>query len=264
MAKTLIIPGANYSSNALDTVIINTPISCTGISLNQSTLDVNYGSSSSLVATPTPSNTTDGITWSSSDLSVATVENGVVNGIGIGTATITAQCGSYSATCIITVTVVWTNVVGARLAGVTSYSGGGGVGYFDANAINGSMVSSVGTKNIGAMSGDTNTYYPYKIPNGAKRIKITKNASATTLSIFRIQFYSTTTASTTSSERAQLVDDNRSATFTDNVFIGVIPQYDGYPTIDGVAITFGLPSGSTFSSSDFNNITVEFLPEETT
>lgn len=264
MAKTLVITGADFSTNALDTIVIETPIPCTGISLDKSTLSLSYGASESLTATPTPSNTTDSVSWSSSNPSVATVANGSVSAVGIGTATITAQCGSYSATCTVTVALAWTDVAGVRLSGVTSYSGGGGVGYMDANPINGAMVSSVGTLNIGSVSGDTNIYYPYKIPDGAKRIKITKNATATTLSIFRIQYYSTTTTSTASAETAQLVDDNRSAAFTDNVYIGTIPQHNGYPTIDGIAIAFGLPSGSTFAESDFANITVEFLPEEST
>lgn len=265
MAKTLVIAGVNYSENALDTVTINTPVPCTGISLDEGTLNVNYGSSDSLTVTLTPSNTTDSVVWTSSDTSVATVENGIISGVGVGTATITAQCGSHSATCTVTVTLAWTNVAGAGLAGVTTYSGGGGVGYLDASTRRGSMVSSVGALNIGPTTGEAaSPYYPYKIPNGAKRIKISRNPTATSLSIFRIQYYSTTTAATTANYRAQLVEDNRSASFTDNVFIDTIPQYTGYPTIDGIAISFEFSGGSTFSSSDFNNITVEFLPEEET
>lgn len=47
------------------------------------------------------------ISWSSSDTNVATVsEDGLVTGVSVGTATITASCGGISATCEVTVTEV--------------------------------------------------------------------------------------------------------------------------------------------------------------
>ena len=44
----------------------------------------------------TPSNTTDDMTWESSDPNVATVSNGVVTAVGKGTATITVKSGNFS------------------------------------------------------------------------------------------------------------------------------------------------------------------------
>ncbi len=44
------------------------------------------------------------IVWSSSDPTIATVENGVISGIVEGTATITAKAGNATATCVVTVT----------------------------------------------------------------------------------------------------------------------------------------------------------------
>ena len=102
MAKTLIIKGANYATNKLDTVAFEL-IPCTGVSLSDSTLSFNSLTSSTLTATLTPANTTDTLTWASSDTDVATVANGVVTAVGIGTATITATCGEQSATCSVTV-----------------------------------------------------------------------------------------------------------------------------------------------------------------
>lgn len=51
----------------------------------------------------TPSNTTDDITWETSDPSVATVSNGVVTAVGKGTATITVKSGNFSDTVGVTV-----------------------------------------------------------------------------------------------------------------------------------------------------------------
>lgn len=57
-----------------------------------------------LTATVTPANSTDLVTWSSSDTSVATVSGGKVTALKEGTATITATAGSQSKSCTVTVT----------------------------------------------------------------------------------------------------------------------------------------------------------------
>ena len=58
-----------------------------------------------LIANVTPANTTDHIEWSSSDESIAVVnENGIVSALNAGETIITAKCGNVEATCRITVT----------------------------------------------------------------------------------------------------------------------------------------------------------------
>lgn len=79
----------------------------TGISLNKSTTSIAKNATETLTATLTPTNTTyDEVTWTSSDESVATVEDGVVTGVAAGTAVITAitERGGYTASCTVTVT----------------------------------------------------------------------------------------------------------------------------------------------------------------
>ena len=79
----------------------------TGVALDKTTASIYVGNTTTLVATVTPTNATiDGITWSSDDESVATVdESGVVTGVAAGTATITAttENGGFAATCTVTV-----------------------------------------------------------------------------------------------------------------------------------------------------------------
>ena len=80
-----------------------------GISLNTSTISfTKWGETFQLTATVTPSDTTDELTWSSSDQSVATVSSdGVVTSNGVGNTTITAQCGDYSASCSVSSVVIF-------------------------------------------------------------------------------------------------------------------------------------------------------------
>ncbi len=79
-------------------------VSVTGISLNKTSTSVTAGSTETLTVTVTPDNATDKtVTWTSSDTSVATVSDGTVTGVAVGTATITATAGDCSATCEITV-----------------------------------------------------------------------------------------------------------------------------------------------------------------
>ena len=79
-------------------------LSCTSITLDQTNVELTANNKTvTLVATVEPSNTTDNIIWVSSATEVATVSNGVVTAKFNGSTTITASCGSQSATCNITV-----------------------------------------------------------------------------------------------------------------------------------------------------------------
>jgi uncharacterized protein YjdB len=73
--------------------------------MSEVSVNLSEGESKTLMLTITPSDATDKtIAWSSSDDGVATVRNGVVQGISPGTATITAKVSNgKSATCIVTV-----------------------------------------------------------------------------------------------------------------------------------------------------------------
>jgi uncharacterized protein YjdB len=102
------ISTVDSSKRAACTVTVsNTLVPVTGISLNQSTLNLGIGGRNTLIVIYTPSNTTQtGVTWTSSNESVATVSNGEVTGISNGTATITATStanSSKKATCTVTV-----------------------------------------------------------------------------------------------------------------------------------------------------------------
>lgn len=81
-------------------------IPVTSINISQATAELKVNGTVTLTATVLPENTTDDkkVTWSSSDEAIATVDaNGKVTAKAIGEATITATCGSVTATCAVTV-----------------------------------------------------------------------------------------------------------------------------------------------------------------
>ncbi|MCR5587645.1 MAG: cellulase family glycosylhydrolase, partial [Lachnospiraceae bacterium] len=76
----------------------------TGLSLNKTSLTVKIGETETLVASLTPSTSTDTITWVSSDPTVATVIDGLVTPVKAGTCTVTAKTANgNTATCSVTI-----------------------------------------------------------------------------------------------------------------------------------------------------------------
>ena len=78
-------------------------VPCTGITLSANNLSFTTTDTQTLTATVEPTNTSDVVTWSVSPTGVVTVDNGVVTPVTNGNCTITATCGSQSATCNVTV-----------------------------------------------------------------------------------------------------------------------------------------------------------------
>lgn len=91
----------------VDTVTVKaSTVAVTDVTLDKSelSLDLKNNTTGTLTATVVPSNATDKtVTWSSSNDSVATVDNGVVTAVAVGEATITAKAGDQTATCAVTV-----------------------------------------------------------------------------------------------------------------------------------------------------------------
>ncbi len=78
-------------------------VEVSGITIDQQTAEVEVESSLTLEATLQPDGADGSIQWSSSDPSVAPVNEGVVTGLKKGSATIVASYGVYSASCEVTV-----------------------------------------------------------------------------------------------------------------------------------------------------------------
>ena len=98
---------AGVNLGTLPEIVLNVkpaPVPATGVTLDKETAQLRVTEKVTLVATLTPENTTDKAAWTSSDETIATVENGVVTGKTSGTVTITVTVGEFSDSCVITVT----------------------------------------------------------------------------------------------------------------------------------------------------------------
>lgn len=99
---TITAKSGTCSAECEVTVSVNTE----SITLDKTTLSLSVGETAQLTATVKPDDATDKtVAWSSSDESVAKVDNGKVTALKSGKATVTAECGGRTAECAITVTV---------------------------------------------------------------------------------------------------------------------------------------------------------------
>ena len=93
-------------SAELETTTLASSIPVTGISLNKNSTTIKEGTTETLTATVMPENATNkNVTWTSSNVNIVKVNNGVLTAIAEGTATITAttEDGGKTATCQVTI-----------------------------------------------------------------------------------------------------------------------------------------------------------------
>lgn len=109
MSKTLVIKSGNFNTNKLTTVTFSGggSVPCTGIEFSKSSFSLTNYTPVAIEYTLTPSNTTDVVSWASSDTDVVTVSNGTITAVGLGTATITATCGTQTATASVAVSLAY-------------------------------------------------------------------------------------------------------------------------------------------------------------
>lgn len=273
MAKALVIKGADFFENRVTTVqFIDIP--CTGVSLNKSTTSIVESLTEVLTATKIPANTTDAIIWTSSNQSVATVNGGEVSAVSEGTATITATCGEFSASCVVTVTTpvlfAYGKFVNAAVSGSTfngyatlsNYSGNRavGIGY----SIGGQYPALGDSSYSGADRFDE--MYPYPIPEGATKIKVTCPDFGIVFTFFN-STQSAPIPSSTEVRLAALVLDGEVlkgntpwsiSSWTYNTRTIAIPDIPG---IDSFIVSLATDNTSAYENFDPSNVTIEFLSD---
>ena len=108
-SATITVTTADGGKTAACTVTVTepaAPVAVTGVTLNKNNTTIYTGRTETLTATIQPADATNkAVTWTSDNTGVATVNNGVVTGVSVGSATITAKTadGGFTATCTVTV-----------------------------------------------------------------------------------------------------------------------------------------------------------------
>ena len=214
MGLALVIKNADFQTNKLDTVTFIDNVPCTGITLNQSTLSLNTTDEPvTLIAAPTPSDTTDSIRWSSSNTSVATAQNGVITPIAEGAATITATCGGYSATCLVNVAFIFEYVLVSGYD-IAKASSTGSWAYVEKKTGNTTYYILAGDNSDTTVNPvpydetiDTSPYrfVPLQIPSGVEKIILTSTYAMLT----RFEWFDSTRKETYSNYGAYLVEGLR-------------------------------------------------------
>ena len=106
VGKAIVTARSGDKSDFITVTVVSKTITVTGVALNKPTVTIEVGESESLTASVTPANATNqNVTWTSSDVKVATVEDGKVSGIKAGSAviTVTTEDGGKTASCMISV-----------------------------------------------------------------------------------------------------------------------------------------------------------------
>lgn len=251
MATTLVIKNANFASNKVDSVVFgDNP--CTGVELSESSASLNsIGASITLTATLTPVDTSDVLQWSSSNDAVATVADGVVTATGIGSATITATCGNYSANCSISVSAVfdpyWT--VGYQVYSTQTTNPVSN--YINSVALTSGLCagSLTGTYPVRGLSSPA--VYPYKIPNNVTKISVEATG-------YYIGIAWSNLSQTEYGNYAIGLGGNQASSSQgyQNSYV-----YDVPSGVDSFVLTVRHINGTTASASDVSDVTVTFLVE---
>ena len=116
--------------------VIDSTVHVTSVSLSSSSESLLVGGNVTLYETVLPNNATDkSVNWSSSNTNVATVNDGVVTAVGIGSATITVTTvdGNKTATCAINVTTPVSNTFNLYTGEITE---GDYIIYYNGRAMN--------------------------------------------------------------------------------------------------------------------------------
>ena len=172
-AGTATITASADGKSASCTVIVQPLIiNVSGVSLSNSSLSLNVGSTSTLSATVTPSNATNKtVSWSSSNPSVATVNNGTVTAKSAGTATITATADGKSASCTVTVLGKY----------ILTYDATGG-------SVNPSSKELTSGTAYGTLPTPTRDYYSftgwYTSPNGGSQVSASTTMGTSSVTIY--------------------------------------------------------------------------------
>lgn len=177
MARTLVINGADFSENYIEKIVFGEEVPCTGISFDSGSITVDNYEPVDIDYTVTPADTTDTVTFETSDNNVAIIENGKIVAIGIGQCTITAHCGSFSDTATVNVNIKY--IAKAMFGYMNNMNNYGYV----VNSMNRLVLGADETQKIPFYVLDytgsgANNLYPIRIPKNATKMRVSRSGAA--------------------------------------------------------------------------------------
>jgi len=270
MSRVLVIKNADFSANKLTTITFG-DVPCTGLTLQSTAQITTVDGSVSLTATKVPSNTTDILTWSSSNSNVATVDGGVVTAVGEGMATITAMCGTQTAEC--TVTVAYTKTFAPT--GILTVNTNGTTAIYDFAKLTSSGLRPIA---IGITSGAYPAYgastvtadspfyslYPIPIPAGCKQIKVTSANIAPLIVYYNRDVKSAHTALTRDCAKVldgECTNGGTPWSISSWPYGGKTFTVPENANIDGYTLSFNCNSADVHDNFDLSDVTIEYLFE---
>ena len=198
-------------TNRTGTCTITVSVPATSVSLNQSTATMHPGNTLTLVATVLPSNATNKtVTWTSNSTNATVNGSGVITAVALGSAVITARCGSLTATCVVSITVAVSSV-------------------------------SVSPTSISLGSGSTRSITATVLPSNASNKAVTWSSANPSIATVSSSGVITGVGSGSTIITVQTVDMARTATVAVSVFVGVQSV-----SLNSTSISLSL--GSTFQS----------------
>ena len=273
MGKALVLKGVNFELNKIETVIIGDIVPCTGLSLSTDTIAFTaLGDTLQLIATKTPSNTTDELEWHSSNEDCVTVVDGLVTCVGVGSATITATCGEETATCAVTAVVtIQANSAYDKIDGygISSTSLSTGKDYCSVASSERSRAYALLTDALDstypAFSSNTSVgdhtadeYYPIPVPKGTTKIVFSKPDN---LTLFYVELLNsklkTTSTSPSSAVRNARAMTERVALSTETQEHTYEWDISAYSDYNGLVFSVLLASGYA-PSGDTPSVTITF------
>lgn len=134
-----------HSSNAEVTAQCNVKVitaTAKEVQLNKSSIKMIIGTTYNLQATVLPNAANPNVTWVSSNTNVATVENGVVTAVAVGSAviTVTTEEGGLQQSCSVTVEGIEKYISAQHGTVSTTFSGGGSYNSISCEIVNNSSV----------------------------------------------------------------------------------------------------------------------------
>lgn len=177
MGKALVLKnGVDFSANAVTTIEF-ADIPCTGITFAQNTYTISGYNNVTVEYTVSPIDTTDSIVWTSSDDTVVSVSGGVMTVNGIGTCTVTATCGGFTATAVVTVNIAYIPNWEFRAINTDNEFISYGAATYNRLFSFGVGRQASEYNIVSSASKPVSSSYAIKIPNNTARIRISRDAS---------------------------------------------------------------------------------------